>query len=155
VTSPYSPATTLRHAYPPGDEDDAPLMEVAEFHRHQFRVPVQGICIAHCGDKEHFPSALDFWLWSLLWIDRPASAKYWRLLAEEALCEPIDEQTYVESIQFNVAQLKRPPRVFVQRADGFVAAMRMYGGVVIERLRSSLLAEFDDRFVAFQVRVSL
>lgn len=79
----------------------------------------------------------------------------WRLLAEESLCQPIDEQAYFESISFNLAHLKRPPPAFLLRPDGFIAAMRMYGGVVIERLRSSLLAEFDDRFVAFHVRVAL
>lgn len=132
-----------------------PLMEVAEFGRHHFSVPIHGRRVGHRGEKDHYATALDFWLWSLFLVDKAARAEHLRLLAEEALCEPIGEDAYFDLIGFGTAKLKRPPPASLTRRDSLVAALKMYGHVALGELRVSLLAEFEDDFVAWHSRVEL
>jgi hypothetical protein len=42
---------------------------------------------------------------------------------------------------------------FLTRTDGFVGAMQMYQGFVLDQVRSSVMAEFDDCYVAWHARI--
>jgi hypothetical protein len=146
----------IAHAWLPGDEEDPPLVEVAEFHRHQFKSGGKGIhgpMVAHRGDMDDFPSALVFWLWSLQLVDRPTTSQGFYRLAREALCEPLSEEAYFQTIGRSLSGLKRPAPAFLRRGDGVVAALKMYGGVVLADFFHSVLAEFDDCYVAFHFRI--
>lgn len=115
---------------------------------------VQGRQSAHCGDKVDFPSALSFWVWSQQLVDRPQSVKYALQLAETALCQPMSLDEWIECLSYALWQLKRPAPAFLTRMEGFVAAMRMYHGFVLDQVRSSVIAEFDDCYVAWHARIT-
>jgi hypothetical protein len=152
----FSRDELIQHAHSPGDDDDLPPIEVVEFREHQFTKPTCGHRIAaHRGDKEHFSSAMIFWLWSLQLTDRPGSARDFLRLAEASLCEPIDDRTYFQTIADFVAELKRPGPEFLRRRDSFVSGLRMFGGVGLGYHRTSVLAEFNGDFVALHSRIAL
>ncbi len=150
----FSRDELIQHACSPGDDDDLPLMQVAEFHKYHFRrLWWPGRNLAHCGSKADFASALDFWLWSLQLTDRPTTSYGFLHFAEEALCEPIDDETWFEIMESFTACLKRRAPEFLRRRDSFVSGMTMYRGVVLNASRGSFLAEFGDDYVAFHTRV--
>lgn len=128
-------------------------MLVAEFQRRHFKVVVQGSQQAHRGDKVDFPSALSFWLWSQQLVDGPRSVKYALQLADAALYQPLSLDAWIECLSYALWQLKRPAPEFLTRTEGFVAALRMYHGFVLDQVRSSAIAEFDDCYVTWHARI--
>jgi hypothetical protein len=128
-------------------------MVVVEFDRSHYRVVVQACQAGHRGDKDTFSSAINFWVWSQYLIDRPPTPKASLQLAEQVLCEPMSDWTWIEFLMDAMWQLKRPAPDFLTRTVGFVGAMRMYHGFVLDQVRSSVLAEFDDCYVAWHCRI--
>ena len=137
----------------PGPDDDPPPLVMIEFDRRHYRHAVHGPLAAHLGDKADFSSALSFWVWSEQLFGRPRTPKISLRLAEETLCQPLDEQAWIEALSIATWPLKPPLPEFLARIDGFVAGMRMYGGWVLDVHRVSLLAEFDDSYVAWHERI--
>lgn len=135
--------------------DESPLLEIAEFHQHRFVRPVQGTVVAHRGPRENFASALEFWLWSLWHVERPARVHHAVWLAEAAACEPLDEAGFFAVADVVALNLKRPAPEFLLRRAGYRTGLTMYSGIVLNDLRHAVLAEFTDDFVAIHQRVSL
>lgn len=143
----FSRNELIRNSRSPGDDDDLPLMEVAEFHLSHLH------CIAHCGDKEHFTSAMVFWLWSLQLVDRPTAKEFVRF-AEEALCDPIDAETYFQQMDAFAAHVKKRVPTFLRRHNAFVSGLVIFEEAMLgDRYAGSVLVEFADDYVAFHSRV--
>lgn len=138
------------------NQGDMPLMEVAEFHEHQFKKPTCGAWVeAHRGDKQNFPTALGFWLWSLRLVANPKTVGDFIQFAEAASLEPLDDTTYFQIIGSLQAALKRPAPEFLQRRDSFVAGLTMLNDIIGVYYRYSLLAEFRHDFVAYHRQVAI
>jgi hypothetical protein len=144
----FSRLELSQHVIPPGSPDDMPLMEIAEFHAHQLRNPTDNQrIVAHCGSKDDFSSALEFWLWSIHLISgATAGEAAFRFAPQEAHCEPISNRECFEIVDYYAGCLKRPPD-FLFRQD-LMAAMKMLSDVATGEARTSVLAEFEDVYIA-------
>lgn len=123
-------------------------MEVAEFHTGQLKNPSGAqMFAAHCGSKGDYSSALQFWLWSLQRVTSTTPGRRVFLRAvQEARCEPISSSEYFDIADTCIAGLKHPPDFLLRQ--NLTGAMKMFSGVVLGDVRTSVLAEFDDAFIA-------
>ena len=146
----------LDHAYSPGHPDDLPLMEICEPHAHQVRHLTCGQRIAmHCGDKQYFSSALLFWRWSFQRFEGPsASDRVFRHAAQDAVCEAISNRAYYDIADYYFGLFKRSPPDFLLRQD-LLWAEKIFCGVTAGDSRMSILAEFEEVFVAIHSRIAL
>lgn len=132
-----------------------PLMQYVEFQGRHFRHPIHGgsgggwSLSAHCGNKTDYASALEFWLWSLQFTTgQNSDNRFFRLVAEEAVCEPITNREYYDRVETYVANLKHDPPDFLFRQD-LVSAMKVLEGALPDgSLRNSLLGEFEEVYIA-------
>jgi len=151
----FSQSELSQHISPPGAAEDMPLMEIGEFHAHQFKNPIHNqSLVAHCGSRDDYSSALLFWRWSIQWLTGATEGQgVFRRAAKDALCEPISSREFFDLVDFYTACLKHPPDFLLRQ--NLVAAMRMFNGIALGGARTSLLAEFDDAFVAIHDNIEL
>lgn len=137
-----------------------PLIEV-EFRPHHFRRPNGGAhMITHYATKEDADSAIDFWSRSVELADYPLDDAGRRRLAAQALCQAIDCNEFFTRVEdlLLLGEPKRPvPDFLTRRWYSYVydRGMMMYEDADYVALRHSMIAEYEDSYVAFHSRIPL
>ena len=136
-------------------------MEVAEFREHHFRHVIQGARAAYSGNREDYASSLEFWVWSLHRFERSYNrvdvSQHRRIvneLAEESLCESIDDCSFWEPIEYTVSALKRAAPDFLLRRNTFLGGTKVFDDLMCDYVRLSLVGEFPDCFIAYHLRLA-
>lgn len=139
---------------------EMPMIEVADFAPHRLERCREIEHFGQCGHKDDFGSLLHFTVQMLFYVDYQHDGKMIDRVAENAICESVDLETFENYVGRIANRLKPPIPEFLSTPRTYSVAVRIYNGWIdIPRIcydfRSTLVWQTGDRMIGLHTRQSV
>ena len=136
---------------------EMPMIEVADLAPHKLKRWHEIEHYGQCGHKSDFGSLLNFTVWMLFYVDYENDGNMIDRVAENAICESADSETFESHVGGVASLLKSHVPDFLVLPQTYTVAVRVYHGWIETpriryNLRSTLVWESKDRLMALHTR---
>jgi hypothetical protein len=109
------------------DASKLSVMDIVRFDQDCFHTPAaEESIIACCGSKNHFKTAVSFWLHALFAEDWTIREEYFASYVRSGLCDPINSDTFYGKIGEYSNSLRRELPAFLLGREDLLWALKMY-----------------------------